>query len=63
MVDCFSRWTEIVRVPDTTASTVVDDVVDRLILLHDCPVQLQFDLGSQFLSGMVRRLSQRLHGY
>jgi transposase InsO family protein len=60
MVDRFSRWTELAAVPDITASTVADVFVDRIILRHGCPAQLLSDRGSQFLSALFKRLTQRL---
>ena len=60
MVDRFSRWVELAPIPDATASTVADVFVNCIILRHGCPVQLLSDRGSQFLSGMFHRLSERL---
>ena len=50
MVDRFSRWTELVAVPDITTITVADVVVERLLS----------DGGPQFLSALFKRLAERL---
>ena len=47
-------------VPDITTNTVADVVVDRVILRHGCPVQLLSDRGTQFTSGLFRRMAERL---
>lgn len=60
MVDRFSRWTELAPVPDITAVTVADAVVEHIVLRHGCPSQLLSDRGSQFMSKLFRRMSERL---
>ena len=60
MVDRFTRWPEIVAIPDGTAEAVADAVVDKLILRHGCPDQLLSDRGTQFTSRLFRRMSKRL---
>ena len=50
MVDRFSRLVGLAPVPDTTACTVTDAVVDRIVLHHGCPTALLSDRGSQLMS-------------
>ena len=60
MVDRFSRWTELSAVPDITATTVADAVVEHVVLRHGCPNQILSDRGSQFTSKLFRRIASRL---
>ena len=60
MVDRFSRWVELAPVPDITASTVADAVVDRVVLCHGCPGTLLSDRGLQFMSTLFKRMAERL---
>ena len=60
MVDRFSRWVELAPVPDITARTVADAVVDRIVLRHGCPTTLLSDRGSQFMSTLFKRMAERL---
>lgn len=60
LVDRFSWWTEPAPVPDITAATVADAVIDHIVLRHGCPSQLFPDRGSQFLSKLFKRMAARL---
>ena len=60
ILDRFSRWVELAAVPDIKTNTVADVVVDRVILRHGCPVQLLSDRGTQFTSGLFKRMAERL---
>ena len=46
--------------PDITASTVADAVVDRIVLCHGYPTTLLSDRGSQFMSTLFKRMAERL---
>ena len=60
MVDRFTRWPELVAIPDATAETVVDAVIDGLVLRHGCPEKILTDRGSQFTSELFQRMAKRL---
>lgn len=46
--------------PDITATRVADAVVEHIVLRHGCPAKLLSDRGSQFMSNLFKRMSERL---
>ena len=60
IVDRFSRWLELAAVPDITAETMAEVLVDRIVLRHGCPRRLLSDRGSQFTSQLFKEVSARL---
>ena len=53
-VDWFTKWVEIVPLPDQVAATVVRAFYDRIICRHGCPRRLLSDRGPQFTSGLMQ---------
>ena len=60
MVDCFSRWPELVPLRNITAKAVVDALWSNWIKNHGCPLRVLTDRGSQFESEMFELLCERL---
>ncbi len=56
----FSRWPELVAMPDQTAITVADSMLESIICRHGVPETILSDRGTQFLSQLFRRLNKRL---
>ena len=55
-VDQFTKWVELVPLPDSTAATVVRCFYERIVCRHGCPVRLLSDRGPQFAGLLVRRI-------
>jgi transposase InsO family protein len=61
VISCkFSRWVILVAMPDMKTTTIADCFVNEVIYVFGCPEKLLSDRGSQFTSGMFKRLMQRL---
>ena len=60
MVDRFTRWVELVAVPNITAATMAEVFIENIVLRHGCPKRLLSDRGSQFTSALLERISLRL---
>eukprot|EP00118_Oscarella_pearsei_P018893 m.196972 g.196972 ORF g.196972 m.196972 type:complete len:1094 (+) comp39535_c1_seq2:160-3441(+) len=60
MVDRFTRWPELSAIPDATAETVADAVVEKIVLRHGCPKKILTDRGAQFTSRLFRRMTERM---
>jgi hypothetical protein len=48
MVDCFSKWTEAVGLPDQDSNTIARAVVDTIICRFGTPLQIHSDQGRNF---------------
>ena len=53
--DYFSRWMEVLPIPNQEASTVADKLVDEVFLRLSAPEQLHSDQGHQFESQLIRK--------
>ena len=60
MVDRFTRWVELVAVPNITAATMAEVFIENIVLRHGCPKRLLSDRGSQFTSALLEQISLRL---
>lgn len=56
MVDCFSKWTEAVALPDQEASTVAKAFVDTIICHFGTPLQIHTDQGRNFESNLFKEM-------
>lgn len=56
MVDCFSKWTEAVALPDQEASTVAKAFVDTIICHFGAPLQIHTDQGRNFESNLFKEM-------
>jgi hypothetical protein len=52
-IDYFTKYVELIAVPDAKAETVARALVERVILLHGSPKYLHSDRGTQYLSKLV----------
>ena len=60
ITEYLTRWCEAIALPDATASSVAQALLQRVIFPHGCPRQLLSDQGSQFRSEVIRILSHSL---
>ena len=60
ITEYLTRWCETEPLPDTTASTVANVVLRKVIFPHGCPLQLLSDQGPQFRSEVMQILSKAL---
>lgn len=60
MIDRFTRWPEVIPVPDIQAETVARAFVDHWISRFGTPLRLTTDQGRQFESHLFRQLSALL---
>lgn len=59
-IDGFTHWPEAKCLTRANAASVADAFFECVISRHGCPSRLLTDRGSQFVSGMMRRLHERL---
>lgn len=59
MIQPFTRWTELVAMPDATAETVAEAFFDRVIARHGVPTQVLSDQGKQFEGHLFKELCRR----
>ncbi len=52
-IDYFTKYVELVAVPDAKSETVARAFVDRVILLHGSPQYLHSDRGTNYLSKLI----------
>jgi transposase InsO family protein len=60
ITDAFSKWTEVVALPDQTAETTCRALMDRIILYHGPPKIIVTDRGSNFTSRLFNSLCKEL---
>ncbi len=60
ITEYLTRWCETEPLPDTTASTVANALLRKVIFPHGCPLQLLSDQGPQFRSEVMQILSKAL---
>jgi hypothetical protein len=54
--DSFSKWTEAFAIPDQTARTCAEVLVDQVISRLGCPIDLHTDQGRNFESDLFKEL-------
>ena len=60
IADYFSKWTEAFPIKDTYADTVVDVLVDKIILCFGMPLVIHSDQGREFENGLMKPLCSLL---
>ena len=60
MTDSFSKWTEVVALPNQTAETTCRALMDRIVLYHGPPKIIITDRGSNFTSRLFNSLCKEL---
>ncbi len=60
MTEYLMRWYEATAVPDSSAHTVANTLLHKLILSHGCPKQLLSDQGKQFAGEVMEVLTSSL---
>ena len=60
MIDRFTRWAEVIPIPDITAETVANAFIAGWVARFGVPNQIICDRGAQFQSGLFKSLLQQL---
>jgi transposase InsO family protein len=60
MTDAFSKWTEVVALPDQTVETTCRALMDKIILYHGPPKIIVTDRGTNFTSRLFNNLCKEL---
>ena len=60
VTDHFTKWVEIFAVPDQTASTCADVILNEVIARFGCPLSLHSDQGKNYESKILAELCQLL---
>ena len=55
-VDNFSRYTELIPLPDKKAETIAKAFTEHIILKHDTPIEILSDNGPEFINGVMQQL-------
>ena len=57
----YSGWSEAFAIPDKSAETIVNIILDELIPRHSCPVTIVTDNGTEFKNSVMETLCQDLN--
>ncbi|GKT30058.1 hypothetical protein ADUPG1_001365, partial [Aduncisulcus paluster] len=60
MVDCFTRWTEIVPTKRATAKAAADALISGIFGRFGLPRCIRSDRGTQYVNGMISELYKKL---
>ena len=60
VIDHFTKWVELFPMRNQEASTVAKILVDRVICLHGCPLQILTDQGTNFESDLFQSICRLL---
>ena len=60
VTDYFSKWVEIFPVPDQTAVTCAEKILDEVISRFGCPYDLHSDQGANYMSKIFKELCDML---
>ena len=61
IVDIYSGWPEAFAIPDKSAETIANIILDELIPRHSCPVTIVTDNGTEFKNSVMETLCQNLN--
>ena len=60
VIDHFTKWVELFPIRNQEAATVAKILVDRVICVHGCPLQILTDQGPNFESTLFQELCRLL---
>ena len=60
VIDHFSKWVELIPMRNQEAATVAKLLMDRVICVHGCPLQILTEQGANFESSLFRELCKLL---
>ena len=60
VTDSFSKWTEVFAIPDETAYTCANVILNEVICRYGCPLSLHTDQGRNFESNIFKELCKML---
>jgi hypothetical protein len=60
LTDLFSKWTEIIAIPNTTAETCARTILNEFIARFGCPLAIHSDQGRNYESEIFRELCRML---
>ena len=55
MMDAFTKYSEIMAIPNKVALTVADAVYTKWICTYGCPAIIHTDMGKEFINKNLRR--------
>ena len=61
ITDAFSRYAELVAIPDKTAETVAEALFQRWLCRHGLPLEILSDQGKEFCNEIVDKLLELLY--
>ncbi|XP_061189572.1 uncharacterized protein K02A2.6-like [Saccostrea echinata] len=61
MIDCFTKWTEAIAIPDQEAETVITTFVNEIVCRFGTPLQVHSDQGRNFESKAFKEMCELLH--
>lgn len=60
VTDAFTKWVEIMPVPDQTAATCAEHLIDEIIARFGCPLSIHTDQGRNYESNLFKELCRLL---
>jgi hypothetical protein len=60
VIDAFSRYTELVAIPDKSTATVASALFSRWLFRHGLPLEMVFDNGKEFCNEIVDTLHKSM---
>lgn len=61
MIDCFTKWTKAIAIPDQEAETVIITFVNEVVCRFGTPLQVHSDQGRNFESNAFKKMCELLH--
>ena len=60
MTDAFTKYAEIVAIPNKEAVTVADAIFTKWICRYGCPAIIHTDMGKEFINKITTELYEKL---
>lgn len=61
ITDYFTKWVEVFAIPDQTAATCADIILNEVICRYGCPLSIHSDQGRNYESDLFKELCQLLN--